>query len=735
MSLSRKLLRANIILILVSVTAHEVAANSFVFLGLTVVVCLLKWRMDRHERSFHLDPDLSDLICAIAFAIMFIRSLSTTHLVGIRVPDIRISVMGQFLVILQWVYLFRRKRPRDYIWVYLVSVVHIGSAGLMMPGVGYAFFFVLYMASGLSALYVFNAWCTQERVKGPSTAPTVRPHMRFFMLSIVAMAAISLPLAGVFMALPRRRGILRLRGPLRGLSVQPMSGFSDQVRLGTIGSIQENPRRVMRLTVHDAATNEPLRSDELLLRGVALDTYLRANKGNWLWSSRAEEFAWAPGSSAGGETEITPAYRVNFPGFNSGWRSRIRCDITLEPLHTSYLFAPFAPESITLPDYRRLWFHPLTHVMRYSPRLRQQMRYSVVSRIFKPEAPSGSQPPLKADGEMFDLFLQLPENLSPRIGELARLLTPDAEYRGDYAKAMRILSYLSDERQFTYTLNMPPTRGVEPVENFLFHAKRGHCEYFASAMALMLREIGIPSRIVNGFKVTEWNPIGNHYTVRQSDAHSWVEAYLRPYGWRTLDPGVMRSTAIPRPRFARRWWRNLNDTAESLWVNHVLNYDNESRSRLTRMAANISRHVARPFRNLSGPLFTGSARIKSWAMIALILVLIPAAFLGYRKLMPWLGTGVPGARHAKGVFEQYRKMERLLARRGFRRNAWQTPWEFFDAIAEVKWPESEAVGTVTQTFCGARYGDREISPEETRHVEEALRRIKHQPHKRKQRLA
>ena len=331
---------------------------------------------------------------------------------------------------------------------------------------------------------------------------------------------------------------------------------------------------------------------------------------------------------------------------------------------------------------------------------------------------------------MLRFFMQLPEDFSPRIGELARVLTPDAEYSDDYAKAMRILSYLSDERQFTYTLNMPPTRGVEPVENFLFYSKEGHCEYFASAMALMLREIGIPARLVNGFKVTEWNPIGGHYNARQSDAHSWVEAYLQPYGWRTLDPGVIRNTAIPRPMFAKRWWRNLHDMAESLWVNNVLNYDNESRAKLARMAGSVSRNVMRPFRSLSRPLSAGRARMKSWSAIALILLLIPAAFLAYRKLMPWLGTGMPDAKHTKGAFGYYRKMERLLAKRSFRRRAWQTPWEFSDAIAEVKWLESEAVETVTRAFCAARYGNREVSPEETRRVEEALKRIKRLPRQR-----
>src|ERR1019366_5904852 len=95
-------------------------------------------------------------------------------------------------------------------------------------------------------------------------------------------------------------------------------------------------------------------------------------------------------------------------------------------------------------------------------------------------------------------------------------------------------SYL--RKNFSYTLELPKTDMRDPIANFLFRRKKGHCEYFASAMAVMLRTIGIPSRVTTGFAGGVYNPISGWYVVRASDAHSWVEAYLPRLGWTTFDP-------------------------------------------------------------------------------------------------------------------------------------------------------------------------------------------------------
>src|SRR5438445_13833159 len=90
--------------------------------------------------------------------------------------------------------------------------------------------------------------------------------------------------------------------------------------------------------------------------------------------------------------------------------------------------------------------------------------------------------------------------------------------------------------KYGYTLELPRVRPADSLANFLFERKQGHCEYFASAMAVMLRTLHIPSRVVNGFRTGEFNDLTGNYVVRASNAHSWVEAYFPGYGWVSFDP-------------------------------------------------------------------------------------------------------------------------------------------------------------------------------------------------------
>jgi hypothetical protein len=116
-----------------------------------------------------------------------------------------------------------------------------------------------------------------------------------------------------------------------------------------------------------------------------------------------------------------------------------------------------------------------------------------------------------------------------------------------------------------------PFTVVVPVEDFLFNRRRGHCEYFASSMAVMLRSVGIPARLVNGFRTGEFNDVTSQYVVRASNAHSWVEAWITGSGWMTFDPtpsdpseaGIGLGTRLAL----------LFDTAEQFWQDWVLGYD------------------------------------------------------------------------------------------------------------------------------------------------------------------
>ncbi len=731
MRLDRAFLLSNLMLILVSVGAHEAASGGFVYLAITAALCWLLWSRRWSARLPRLGELPATLICLAAFAMVLYRGVATTSLHGMQLLDISVPVVGHFLIVFQWVSLFRQKRPNQYGWIYLVSLVHIGIAGLLMPGPWYAVFFLLYALVGICTLTVYHVWL---QVRETDERREMRFGAGFFLAVIPATLALMIPVAGVFVLLPRRAQATPLVPRLIRLAMQPVSGFSPTVRFGDIGQIQANPRQVMHMTIRDPETGEPLKPSGLLLRGLALDTYVRQGD-HWLWKMILGEGKWVRISfSGGGDTSVI--YRESFPGFKLHGYRRIQCDITLEPLQTRLLFAPFAPESVILPRRTMLvanWWH---HALGYRRRNPTQLRYTVISRLFSPSPPAEGSYTTDLPPAMRRAYLSLPSELSPRILRLARRIAPTDQSPDGYSKTVRIQEYLSDAGRFRYTLRMDPTPGVEPVEDFLFNLRKGHCEYFASAMVLLLRSLGVPARLVNGFRVTEWNPIGGYYVVRQSDAHSWVEAYLRPHGWRTFDPGVLRDAAIPRPMFVRRWWRNVHHLAVTAWVRHVVTFDVEHQAKIYRpigKAAGNLRWRWKRAASLLGAALHDLSRWQVWRYVSnpwpkARWVLLGGATLVAVLLLTtsarWIRSLSRANRSRTAASQFYGRMERLLARRGFRRYAWQSPWEFHDALVAHGWPATEAVAAITRSFCATRYGGRMPSEQQVRKISQALETIR-----------
>jgi len=134
----------------------------------------------------------------------------------------------------------------------------------------------------------------------------------------------------------------------------------------------------------------------------------------------------------------------------------------------------------------------------------------------------------------FERYLQVPDSLDPRINALANAVVVNAHARNRYDEAKAIELHLQQE--YGYSLQMK-AGGPDPLADFLFNVKAGHCEYFSTAMTMMLRTRGIAARVVNGFLPGEYNDAAGAYTIRQSDAHSWVEVYFPENQARvTFDP-------------------------------------------------------------------------------------------------------------------------------------------------------------------------------------------------------
>ena len=285
-------------------------------------------------------------------------------------------------------------------------------------------------------------------------------------------------------------------------------------------------------------------------------------------------------------------------------------------------------------------------------------------------------------------YLQLPR-LDPRIPALAEKVT--ASSTTNYGRAKTIESYL--RQNIGYTLELP---GVEsdPLANFLFQRKKGHCEYFASSMVIMLRTLGIPARVVNGFRGGEYNDLNQTYIIRGRDAHSWVEVYFPEYGWVTFDP----TPSSPAGEQNDVWSRIglYMDAARELWREWIINYDFSHQLRLSAQLGKQSSYVQNKVRFWSWMKYRrmimhlktmqggelSSKKIGALVALLFVIAVLPFAPRIWRRFQQARVARNPQEAPKTAASFWYTRMLRAMERRGIRKSPMQTPEEFASAIAD-----------------------------------------------------
>jgi transglutaminase-like putative cysteine protease len=321
--------------------------------------------------------------------------------------------------------------------------------------------------------------------------------------------------------------------------------------------------------------------------------------------------------------------------------------------------------------------------------------------------------------EIRAMYLQLP-TLDPRIAQLAKQIT--VRDRTPYDKARSIEGYLRSN--FGYTLDLTGAPPSDPLAYFLFQKRAGHCEYFAAAMAVMLRTLGIPSRYINGFQTGEYNDVAGDLVVRASDAHSWVEAYFPGFGWLTFDP-TPPSNEKPLSLMAQlsHYW----DWFELQWSEWIINYDfihqitvaqnlgrasrdwaDQIRVAFLRLRRHATERLAIWQRRALG---TPAGRTRALAILLALFVCIVLARPDVRQRLQALWH--MRISHTRVMTPhlatlQYNEMLRLLARRGIRKEPGQTPMEF--AASLPRGSLAEPVFELTSMYQAARFGAKNSDP-------------------------
>lgn len=497
-----------------------------------------------------------------------------------------VSAIIHMVLFLELAKMAQRKNDKDYLYLILLAFLQILAASSLTIDISFVVTLALFLVALVSTLMSFDVARSERRRRVRQDTGQPRVGAALAGMSVWASIWIVIVGVGLFFAIPRIGTGYFSRAESQALLI---SGFSESVRLGEIGEVKLSSALVMRTRVLDG-TSMGLPK----WRGIALDTF-----DGEVWSKTPSRRS--PIRRVGSDAYVLP----EDPGGPSriGTSDLVRFEIFLEPIASTSLFGPHAIREIRGDFGGALERDSMDSIFQRAIRSRR-VRYEVLSelpnrlaRIDETLPGEGSGGPVLEDAER---YLQVPEDLDERIADLARSVT--AAGTTTMEKASLIELHL--KRDFDYSLVLDWDPGDSPLGTFLFDARSGHCEYFASSMAIMLRTIGIPTRMVNGFLTGEYNPVGKSYAVRQSDAHSWVEVWLPGWGWVDFDP------TPPDPNEGESslatLMTNYMDALDLFWNSYVLTYDSDLQFQLFRSAQDMAENLRSGLREESRNWMAGA---------------------------------------------------------------------------------------------------------------------------------
>ena len=630
-----------------------------------------------------------------------------------------------FLVVLLGVKLLTLQQRRDYRHLYAISLMAILASAALTTDAWYVPIFLLYLLAAVWTLLLYHL--TQETGETPavvtpsSTAachaifPGRITHCFFWLTNGTALLTVALTLA-IFFLIPRiGAGILQKTS---GEALRT-TGFSDRVDLGTIGSVKQDPQIVMRVELPDQPAGE---KDRLYLRGLAYDQY---NGRSWSHNgTRRRSLSLV----ADGIFLARPA-GSRLPDSQS-----IRQDILLETLDTSVLFAaPFAElvsgEFLTVQADVMGGLH-----LPFPPSSR--IRYSVTSHVPQLVADEQTASILAYPDSIRSHYLQIPVG-SQQVEDLAHRVSQQATT--PFGKTLAIQQHLLEN--YRYSLEGDTATLSHPLEEFLFTRKTGYCEHYATAMVVMLRTVGIPARLVTGFLATEWNAYGGYFTVRQRDAHAWVEVYFPHSGWITMDPTPTVSAAVATSR-----WEPLSQLGESIrlqWDRLFVRYSAKDQLAVVQGVREgsdaLRERVSRGVSSLSAPISQALSRLTHMArtfqpgmlglVTGMIVVGLALLLLMLRdRIGLWATTHLRTAHPQLVIVQLYTRMLRAVEKRGVSKPPATTASEFA-RLVEQEWKAAGPMVTeVTALYHQGRFSRTPLTLGELSHAADQVRQLQSLTH-------
>jgi Ca2+/Na+ antiporter len=671
-----------------------------------------------------------------------------------------IITIGEFLILFHLIKLFEQRANRDFAQLLVLSFLLMVAAAVSTASLLFGLMFVAYLFVSLYCCLLFHVKIETDKARAEYglpieeiNSPTLRQDQRYLTRSMLRLTGlVSIFAVGfavvVFLFFPRGMGAgLIGQPPLR--PAQALTGFSDEMGFQKIAQIEQDFDVVARVELY-RGDKKVTDQEFLYLRGNALDSYSGNSQsplGRWKWY-RSE-------STDQEQTYPSPDNPVGF--FTPGGHDVVtRQQVTLQPTGTAALFAMGGACQFEPTRPMHIIYSPHTGIIHDTDVLMQPIQYNVWStddlgeiydgddgwraaaRTIDPQIKQYAMKPevcgVDANGQ--------PLALLPLTGDDPIYHTADGEIADNIEKHLR-------GPGFAYTLDLTDAGNIgdsDPVVAFLYNFKRGHCEYFASAMALMCQSINIPARVVNGFacSIDDYNRLGDYFEVKQSNAHAWCEVCIDGH-WKRYDPTSSNDVGDTRQKGLVAEVKNVFDYLEYKWATNVVAYDGGERKNLITNMDNSLTRSANTIVN--GNSFGWQRKLSDWwegwkwnismaiAAIALVVVsIVLLAAIAWFLIERWrlrrrarrIGLGELNTTDQLRLVRQlgfYDDLVQILERHDVVRPGHLTPMEFSGTLTFLPGQAYEDIRRLTQLFYRVRYGAVEINAHRQRRLETVVQRI------------
>ncbi|MBF0328487.1 MAG: DUF3488 domain-containing transglutaminase family protein [Nitrospirae bacterium] len=557
------------------------------------------------------------------------------------------------LIALLGVKFVEEKKFRDYMQVYAISIFLLaGSALLSLDMLFLTFFFSLVFL--ITMTVVLLTYYSEDSAMELQASTAIKIVYRAVLITLI-----SIPITIFFFIILPRTNYPLLNFLNRAAT--GMSGFTDSITLGEISDIFEDNTVLFRVKMNKV-------DDKFLYwRGIVLDHF-----DGRTWRSMG----------AGEEQKL---WRTDLRGV------RIFQSVFLEPYNNRYFFGLDKPTYVHYPKVKR--FDDLT--FRAPENVMRKIKYDAISIL------SDTMPANIAEANK---NLQLPFDKLGTLSKVKELAGSIVENRKG-ENAVNALQHYLNSGAFRYSIRGMPV-SKKPLEEFLFDRKEGSCEYYASAMAVMLRLSGIPARLVGGFRGGDYNDIGGYYMVPQKYAHVWVEAYIEGKGWKRIEPtpaGSGISTVKIRKGFLRKL-QFFIDSINYYWSAAVINYNLEKQ---INIVGSLMKAFKQPSLRLS--LDKGEAARTS------LLIIATAAFAGLLVILLKRKRQSPEDKILNSFLA-------AIGKHGYRKSSSEGLEEF---VAKIRDPHiRKDAATFVSKFQQFYYRDLKIGKDELNRLADIITKVK-----------